>query len=543
MSPLVFKKKNRQDIVNEEDIFKRTFSSFGVLCSISGLILSGLLIAFYYAELNTHTLELKRNELYSVELQKIGAENELSAIIGDIHFLAKQNELAEMLDGDAAAEKELEEELIIYAQSKGLFDQIRFINALGRERVRINYNKYKAIAANTKILQNKSGRYYFKETMALPKNEIFISKLDLNMERGEIEKPYKPMLRIGTPVFDSNGNKKGILILNYMASRMFQRIAGTGGTQTDRKVLLNPEGYWLLSPNKKDEFGFMFESKREVTFAKRYPKIWQYIVTALKGQIESSNGIFTFDSIYPSKVVNNLASAGGNNTICNKTGEAFWIILSHVPSKVLEKFSNNLQTKIFALGAVLFLLIAVGSWALALAMTKRDIYSAKIFSMAMQDPLTKLPNRAMFFDRLDAGLALAARYERKAGVLYIDLDGFKEINDAFGHEAGDELLIMVARRLEQCVRKSDTVARLGGDEFAVLLNEINEVNGISIVGSEIVKALCSPFNLSSGTVTIGASVGGAVYPLHATSTEKLIKLADQAMYEVKNSGKNSFKMV
>lgn len=162
--------------------------------------------------------------------------------------------------------------------------------------------------------------------------------------------------------------------------------------------------------------------------------------------------------------------------------------------------------------------------------------------MATRDTLTSLPNRRLCFDRLKSGVAHASRFNRKLGILYIDLDGFKEVNDTKGHSAGDELLIKVSEILTSISSSSDIIARIGGDEFVCILSEINSVKGAMNAGNKIIDALNTPIALSHGRVFIGASVGVSIYPDHGTDPEGLLIKADQAMYDSKSKGKNTCTM-
>jgi diguanylate cyclase (GGDEF)-like protein/PAS domain S-box-containing protein len=159
---------------------------------------------------------------------------------------------------------------------------------------------------------------------------------------------------------------------------------------------------------------------------------------------------------------------------------------------------------------------------------------------ATHDNLTGLPNRTLFLDRLSHALTLAEREEKLAALLFIDLDGFKRVNDTFGHAAGDELLRAVAQRLLESVRHSDTVARLGGDEFAVILEQIEHVDSVSAIAQKIVAWVQQPFRLAHGEVAVSASVGITICPFDAKSVKELMVDADRAMYVAKASGKNRF---
>ena len=162
--------------------------------------------------------------------------------------------------------------------------------------------------------------------------------------------------------------------------------------------------------------------------------------------------------------------------------------------------------------------------------------------LAHHDPLTKLPNRMLFLSRLEHNIEKAHRHAAKMAVLMLDLDRFKDVNDSFGHLAGDELLQMVAQSLSTRLRTTDTICRLGGDEFVILLEEINRPETVALVATQIIDTLSQTWQLSSGhEVRIGVSAGIAMFPDHGLTPEELIQQADTALYQAKNEGRNRFK--
>ncbi len=163
---------------------------------------------------------------------------------------------------------------------------------------------------------------------------------------------------------------------------------------------------------------------------------------------------------------------------------------------------------------------------------------AIIWKQANFDRLTDLPNRQMFHDRLEQSIRKSRRTGSRTGLLFLDLDRFKEINDTLGHAMGDELLKEAARRLSGCVRQSDTVARLGGDEFTVLLDDIREPRDVERLTRNILRRLAEPFRLGVETVFISTSIGITFYPDDAADAESLLNNADQAMYAAKAEGRN-----
>ena len=162
--------------------------------------------------------------------------------------------------------------------------------------------------------------------------------------------------------------------------------------------------------------------------------------------------------------------------------------------------------------------------------------------LAYHDALTGLPNRQLFYDRLNQALAHAYRNMNKVALMFLDLDGFKAINDTLGHDAGDLLLKEVSRRLQNCVRNTDTVARLGGDEFTVILNGVHGTEDATQVADKIIKSINQPYDLAGKKAQVSTSIGISLYPTDGSSSVDLIKRADTAMYQAKNSGKNQYRL-
>ena len=172
--------------------------------------------------------------------------------------------------------------------------------------------------------------------------------------------------------------------------------------------------------------------------------------------------------------------------------------------------------------------------------TEQHRSQIRLSYLAYSDALTGLPNRALFADRLRQTMLDARRYTNIFALMIADLDGFKAINDTHGHDAGDTLLQLVAQRLQSCIRGTDTVARLGGDEFAVLLPRMSRPANAAMVAGTMVRALREPFDIGDNQVTIGISIGIAVYPEHASNVDLLLAAADTAVYRAKREGRHRY---
>jgi diguanylate cyclase (GGDEF)-like protein len=230
-----------------------------------------------------------------------------------------------------------------------------------------------------------------------------------------------------------------------------------------------------------------------------------------------------------------MVVAGHNWTLSLNTQEAFE-----------ARYGRGVATLTAIAGAVLSLLLAMLSWQmingreqalrLAAAMTE------ELRHMAQHDPLTGLPNRALFGDRLDHELARAKRQHGRFAMVFLDLDYFKPINDSLGHDVGDLVLQQVARQLKATVREADTVGRLGGDEFVVLMAQLSASEAILTLAEKLHQAVRQPFVVAGHELSVSCSIGVAVYPENGTSAAALTKSADAAMYRAKQDGRDCVRL-
>lgn len=177
----------------------------------------------------------------------------------------------------------------------------------------------------------------------------------------------------------------------------------------------------------------------------------------------------------------------------------------------------------------------------AIAIEQQEL-ADQLAYQAQHDPLTSLPNRVLFEDRLHQAIAQAQRHGRPVGLLYVDLDRFKMVNDTLGHAAGDILLQQVSQRLQRHVRQSDTVARIGGDEFTLVLNELPNSQGAVQVAQKLLEVLKEPFLVRGHELFVSASIGISMYPTDGTTAEDLLHKADNALYRAKAKGKNAYQL-
>jgi len=161
---------------------------------------------------------------------------------------------------------------------------------------------------------------------------------------------------------------------------------------------------------------------------------------------------------------------------------------------------------------------------------------------AQYDSLTGLPNRALLADRLERSIAFAQRQGHRVALLFLDLDHFKEVNDTLGHPAGDRLLQSTAKRLQACVRHTDTVCRQGGDEFVILLSEVVKVSDALLTAGKVIAAMTKPLRISGRRISVTVSIGISFYPDDGGDADTLVRAADKAMYLAKRNGRNGFRV-
>ena len=193
----------------------------------------------------------------------------------------------------------------------------------------------------------------------------------------------------------------------------------------------------------------------------------------------------------------------------------------------------------YSIAFVLVILLLIVFTFMLMIFRKQEIEVMNFFN-ATHDPLTKLYNRLFFFERLELALNQVDRNENRVAIAFIDLDGFKTINDTHGHDVGDKTLLEVAQRLQSATREVDTVARLGGDEFAVLLDSVDEDN-LASTAERIRDFMSSPFEYNEVTINISCSIGLAVAPDNSCDNSTLMRMADKAMYQAKMAGKNTYR--
>ena len=323
----------------------------------------------------------RRNTIEIEEMQVLKHLETLTSysfkvIAADLRFLSRQQTLQKLLDGNISAVASLANDWRLFAESKAIYDQIRFLDSSGQEVVRVNYNNGKPVIVLANKLQNKANRYYFQETLRLEEGNVFVSPFDLNIEHGQIEQPLKPMIRFGVPIFDRQGQKRGIVLVNYLGNHLINTLLTTQTELSHKQnMLLNSDGFWLVDPDPSREWGFMYGNDK--TFGKAYPQAWSYMQGNEQGQFVSKSGLFSFLTIHP--LSESWPSYNGAAKVSMEHEHLFsdqpfhWKAVTFIPTLSLEIAGRSLRNK--ALGLFLLFIVSLGtvSWLLALAWTKRSL--------------------------------------------------------------------------------------------------------------------------------------------------------------------------
>lgn len=506
-----------------------------VLFLVSVAILTLAVQLIYRSQIAERVHQVEQAALEMLALQEQAIHGELGGIAADLLFLAGQNELRQYLNTDETQSLDaVAQEYLVFAAEKGVYDQIRFLDERGMEIVRVNYHAGDPAIVPETLLQAKGDRYYFMRSSVLSKDEVYVSPFDLNVEQGEVEVPRKPMIRIGTPVFDERGQKRGIVILNYLGDTLLNTLEKAGEGATFRIFLANSEGQWLLGPEPEQEWGFMFGGEEWRTVEASFPGAWEEMRAAANGRFRTDGGLFTFTTIDP--IQEAAKESAMLSPPSNPETEPYrWKLITHVPADVLAAIAGPIRRTWSLIHGFLAILTALFSWLFARHQVARIELRREIEFLAKYDCLTGACNRHYFEQLMEDEEARARRYKHPVSFLMVDVTWFKQINDTHGHKVGDEVLREVSALLKAQVRKADVVVRYGGDEFLVMFPE---TPGEAEAARDRILAEVDRRNRENPIFDFPVilAIGSAHWdPSSGESIENALDTADERMYEHKKA--------
>ncbi|MEE9166979.1 MAG: hypothetical protein V3U24_05920 [Candidatus Neomarinimicrobiota bacterium] len=348
------------------EVVKRFLVISVFLIALIGIVTSTI----YYNDLAREKKLIENDQMLEIYKLSEIITIHMDAVFSDLLIVAEHNRLLELIDSYSKTRRDaLAEVFLTYSTKKRVFDQIRLLDTTGKEIVRVNFNNGDPAIVPDEKLQVKKKRYYFQDISQLDRGEMYISPFDLNVEYGQIEQPLKPTIRLATPILDSEDRKSGFLVLNYLGSDLLEHLAWIeSDAHVGQIMLLNSDGHWLKSPNKEDEWGFMYETRTDLTFGKAFPDAWQQVNSESSGQLITEEGLFTFNTIYPSS---ESIKASIRSSRPFEPGETkqwaedyYWKILTRVTPGELIAHSRKLLKSILLVDGVLLVTSMVILWIL-----------------------------------------------------------------------------------------------------------------------------------------------------------------------------------
>lgn len=459
--------------------------------------------------------------------------------------------------------------------------QIRLISASdnGLERVRVDRDEDRTVRVRGDDLQEKGHFSYVSSTLKLAAGATFLSRLVINHERGAHAGLDQPTVILATPVMDSTGKSIGAIVINLDLNGVFAALMDDIPKEY-QLFMANRNGDFVVHPDPAQTFGFdkgrrvLMQDEFDATAALVEGRVSSVLMEVKSGRyanapvvaafvgrvvkVSSDEERFILGLAQPLAAVLDQADKLGTVILQLVTGLCVaCVLLAALVARAVTRPINSMSAAVqrFAYEHQAATLASdrqdeIGVLARSFNQMQDEIRQQltalqnsreELEHLARHDPLTGLPNRRAFQERLDHALARAQRSGERFALLFIDVDNFKNINDRWGHEGGDAVLKIVAMRLDSTTRKADAVARMGGDEFVVLLDNPSHREDITNIAEKLLESVRSPILHGGHELQVGFSIGISQYPDDGSTVAELMARADHAMYDAKAAGRNRFR--
>lgn len=557
----------------------------GCLMALFGILPTGL--AGYYSYTSSRDILLKaaeRDLLTSVQVLGRNLHGNLDDIGLDAQLLANGPEVRELPGASSQsvrlhAQDNLAELFRAMLQVHPDYMQIRLISAVdhGLELVRVDRDGERLLRVSGADLQEKAHYAYVFDTLRLAPGETRLSPIVINHEQGAHSGLGKPTLHVSTPVADASGKVFALLVINVDLDQLFNQLQGDLPAQY-QVYLSNRWGDLLVHPDHQRTFGF--DQGRRLFIQDEFPEVARLLGEKHKDHLISRS--------VAQEQQDGLVAAFVRISNNAQTSEPFIVLgLGQSQSLVLAEASRVGQkiVQIVLLFSLLALLTAIITSRAVIRPLKSMTQAVQLFSrerkiselpsrhdelgqlaqsfremqeeilsqledlthsrtafehLSRHDPLTGLPNRRVFFDRLERALINSQSSGKHLAVLFVDLDHFKSINDRYGHSLGDHVLKAVANLLRSATCENDSVARLGGDEFVIFFEAVEDAQHIVTILEKLHNRFQLPLFIDGHEVRVNASMGVSMFPRDGNDIEALVQHADHAMYAAKKSGRNTY---
>jgi diguanylate cyclase (GGDEF)-like protein len=555
----------------------------GLLLACVGMLASGLTGFYAYQASRSMLVESAKAELLTttqVLARRIGQSRE--EISRNLQVLAQHPAALDALRGNRPAQEDqlatLFERILLANPS---YFQIRLISAAdnGLERVRVDRAGEHLVRVQGDDLQEKAHFPYVSGTLKLAPGTTYLSRIVINHERGAHAGLDQPSVILGTPVVDADGRALGVMIINVDLNAVFTAL--TADLPRDYQLFLaNRAGDYLIHPDPSKTFGF--DKGRRVLLQEEFPGTQALVDSQTEKLLtEVRDGPYAEAPVVAAFIGRKTRVAGDEDRLILGLAQPLGAVLAQAErlGAVVLQLVGGFCLACLALAVLVARAVtrpinslsraverfAFGHETAALPVQRQDEIGVLARSvnrmqeeirhqlvtlernredlehLARHDPLTGLPNRRAFQERLELTLARAQRSGERFALLFIDVDQFKSINDRWGHEGGDAALKIVAQRLSAAVRKADAVARMGGDEFVVLLENPTRREDIVVIAEKLLDSMHSPILHAGQEMQVGFSIGISQYPDDGDTAAALLSRADHAMYATKAAGRNGFR--
>jgi len=324
---------------------------------LAGVLIAGLGCAYLQLRMAELRNRIAVEEAHHVQIQAALLSTDQRFVIYFLSFLRQQVQQHE-LPGLADPESEdvnLEQDLLSMMYHNDLFDQIRFIDASGMERVRVDNRPNGPVVVPGRQLQFKGDKFYFRAAMALSGDAVYISRMDLKMEHGRVERPFKPVIRFAMAVPGEHGRPAGIVVINHKATDMLERYRRATLPTAGMAMLLNADGYWLSHPDPQQRWGFMFADRSKRNMAITAPAMWNRIQHAEQGQFEYQGGMVSFTTVRPFAMFTAPVRSGAGHN-----GKArYWKVVSQFPAEALQQRFAPIRQQAVLMSLLVWILLSL----------------------------------------------------------------------------------------------------------------------------------------------------------------------------------------
>jgi diguanylate cyclase (GGDEF)-like protein len=537
----------------------------------------------WYAYRTSHELltqSVKHELLASANLIVRRVLNVTQETSRDLQMLARHPASQAVLEqqGTAAQMDQLATLFSLLMDGQPSYFQIRLISSSdhGLERVRIDRDGSNLVRVAGDYLQEKNHFPYVSETLRLPAGKTYLSRIVINHERGAHAGLNQPTAQLAMPVMDTQGKTRGVIVISLDLRGTFATLSADLPTGS-QLFLANKEGDFLIHPDPSQTFGF--DVGQRVLLQNEFPDA-RSLVEGQTSQIvmEARTGSHAVEPILVAFIKGKVDIPSDESVLILGVAQQLETVLVRVDQLGLTvlKFVGGFGL----LGIFLALLLArlitrpINTMSAAVQKFPND-QTAFNFPVERQDELgqlarsfvdmqnqitrqisqlrhnrqvlehrahfdalTNLPNRMLLADRLHQAMVQSRRRNQSLAVAYLDLDGFKQINDVHGHGVGDDVLILLSQHFKEVLREGDTLARIGGDEFVAVLVDLEAPADCEPVLARLLQVASYPITVGDAVLHVSASIGVTLYPQDGVDADLLLRHADQAMYIAKNSGKN-----